>query len=174
LREAKRPELTINWRYFSLDQVNSREGPGWKLWSQPDDYPSRSLRAFKAAEAARRQGKEAFERYHFALLAARHDQGRNIASPEVLRDVAGTAGLDLGRFEHDLADPSILDALARDHTHAVEAHGVFGIPTLVFPGGYAVYLKISQPVPEEEEESLFDEVLHIATGRPYLMEVKRP
>ena len=46
-------KLTINWKYFSLEQVNNQQGLQWKLGEQPDHYPSRGLRAFWAAEAAR-------------------------------------------------------------------------------------------------------------------------
>ncbi|HEU5431193.1 MAG TPA: DsbA family protein, partial [Thermomicrobiales bacterium] len=52
--------LKIAWRYFPLEQVNSAEGPDWKLWEQPDNFRSRGLPAFRAAEAARQQGEEAF------------------------------------------------------------------------------------------------------------------
>ncbi len=51
------PKLTINWKYFSLEQVNSQQEPEWKIWEQPEDYPSRGIHAFRAAEAARQQDK---------------------------------------------------------------------------------------------------------------------
>src|SRR6185437_10838347 len=71
--------LRVNWRYFPLEQVNSAEGPDWKLWEQPEGYRSRGLPAFRAAEAARRQGDEAFAAIHVALLRARHEDGADIA-----------------------------------------------------------------------------------------------
>jgi hypothetical protein len=58
------PKLTLNWRYFSLEQANNEQGPQWKIWEQPEDCPSRGLRAFWAAEAAQRQGEAVFDRFH--------------------------------------------------------------------------------------------------------------
>ena len=39
-------------------------------------------------EAARRQGKEAFRRYHLAVLRERHQQGQKLGEPETLRALA--------------------------------------------------------------------------------------
>ncbi|MDP9472752.1 MAG: hypothetical protein M3Q71_19155, partial [Chloroflexota bacterium] len=65
MREQLGDRLQVNWRYFPLEQVNSAEGPEWKLWEQPDSHRSRGRVAFQAAIAARNQGDEAFERFHW-------------------------------------------------------------------------------------------------------------
>ena len=97
-------KLKINWRYFSLEQVNSEQGPRWKIWEQPTTYPSRGLRAFWAAEAARLQGEEAFDSFHVALLRARHKQNRDIADIAALIEVAENVGLDLTQFQNDITN----------------------------------------------------------------------
>jgi len=174
VKDSLGPRLAINWRYFSLEQVNNQQGPQWKLWEQPEDYPSRGLRAFWAAEAARCQGESAFDRFHIALLRTRHEQRRDIADVNTLAQVAESVGLEMAQFRNDLADRRLLAKLAEDHTFAVESLGVFGTPTLVFPESQAVFLKMSLPPPPEESLSVFTELHHLAAQRRYIQEIKRP
>ena len=168
------PKVAINWKFFSLEQANSQQGPGWKIWGQPDEYSSRGLPAFRAAEAARRQGEAVFGSFHIALLRARHEKRQDIADRDTLFRVAEGAGLEMVRFQRDLADRQLLARLAEDHTFAVEALGVFGTPTLVFPEGRAVFLKLSSPPPPRECLSVFTELRRLAEKRGYIQEVKRP
>ncbi len=168
------PKLSITWRYFSLEQVNNKEGPGWKLWEQPEGYASRGRLAFRAAEAARSQGEAAFDSFHLALLKARHEDRRDMADESVLLEVAEGAGLDMSGFRRELADRGPLEVLARDHTSAVETLGVFGTPTLVFSQGQAIFLKLSEVPPPEESLSVFLELHNQADRRRYIQETKRP
>ncbi len=168
------PKLVIDWKYFSLEQVNNQQGPQWKVWEQPEDYPSRGLRAFQAAEATRRQGEAAFKTFHMSLLRARHEQRQDIADPDTLVQVARGAGLDMAQFEKDFSDRQLLAKLAEDHTHAVETLGIFGTPTLVFPEKQAVFLKLSSPPSPEESLSVFTEVRQMAEQRRNILEIKRP
>jgi len=167
-------ELAVNWRYFSLEQVNSKEEPQWKIWKQPADYISRGLPAFRAAEAARWQGEEAFDRFHYALLAAKHEHKQNIADMNTLVEVAAGVGLEIARFQKYLSDRALLNRLAKDHTFAVESLGVFGTPTLVFAENQAVYVKMTVPPPPEESLGVFAEINHLAEQRRYILELKRP
>ena len=167
-------DLDITWKNFSLEQVNSKEGPEWKVWEQGDDFASRGLPALRAGEAARRQGNEAFERFHMAVLHARHgDVRRNIADTDVLVELAAGAGLDVEKFKADFEDKELLNSIARDHTEAVEEKGIFGTPTFVFETGGSAYLKMFIP-PEEEDLPLFDSFTRMVRNSLYLGEIKRP
>ena len=73
VKEKTEQKVALNWRYFSLEQVNNKKGSQWKIWEKIGDYPNRELRAFWAAEAARCQGEAAFDSFHMALLRARHE-----------------------------------------------------------------------------------------------------
>ncbi len=166
--------LTINWRYFSLEQVNSNEGTEWKIWEQSDDYNANGLLAFRAAEAARRQGEEVFCKFHYALYEARHKKYRNIADISRVTEVAESAGLDMFRFKKDIRDARILDTLAEDHTYAAGTLKIFGTPTLVFPENQAVYLKMTSVPSNEESLLIFTEIRNIAEKRRIILEIKRP
>ncbi len=168
------PKLTVNWKYFSLEQTNSQQGPEWKIWEQPEDYPSRGLRAFWAAEAARRQGEAVFSSFHFALLRARHEERRDIADMSTLIQVAESVDLEMTQLKQDLGDRQLLAKLAEDHTFAVETLGIFGTPTLVFPERQAIFLKMSQPPSPEESLPAFTELRPLVERRRYIQEIKRP
>ena len=169
-REAGR-DFEVGWRYFSLTQVNNKE-EGWTVWEAPESEPVRGRLAFKAAEAARRQ--DAFDRLHMPLLEARHIHRQDLEDARVVRAVAGDAGLDLERFERDLASAGILEGLARDHQEAVSGHGVFGTPSFVFPDGASAYVRIRPAPVGAGALALFDELTRTIEERPYLLEIKRP
>ncbi|MEE8419159.1 MAG: DsbA family protein [Dehalococcoidales bacterium] len=166
-------KLAINWCYFSLEQVNSDQGPKWKVWEQGPDYTSRGMNAFRAAEAARRQSEDGFAAFHYAMIMARHEDKEDISDISILTRIAGSVGLDTERFGKDFSDSNILDRLAKDHTNAVETYGVFGTPTFVFPGDQAAFLKMRPPAPEESL-AVFNEVRTVAEGRGNILEIKRP
>jgi len=169
--QKQRPGVQPDWRYFSLTQVNDKR-EGWTAWEAPDEEPVKGRLAFKAAEAARRQG--GFDLLHFRLLEARHGQKRDLDDRSVVLEIAGSAGLDVERFERDLADPSLLLTLARDHTLAVADHGVFGTPTFVFADGGTAYVRV-RPAPDGAEAlRLFDELVAVIASEPSLLEIKRP
>jgi len=164
-------ELKIGWRYLSLAQVNSKD-EGWTVWDAPESETVRGRLAFKAAEAARRQGR--FAALHMPLLRARHRDRLDIDQVDVVERVAKDAGLDMERFRKDVADPTILEPLARDHREAIARHGIFGSPTFVFRDGEAAYVRISEVVEESKAVELFDRVLAVAAGEPRILELKRP
>jgi predicted DsbA family dithiol-disulfide isomerase len=164
-------EVDVGWRYFSLTQVNSKND-GWTVWGAPASEPVRGRLAFQAAEAACRQGR--FSAFHTPLLLARHRDRLDVDEPLVVDEVAEAAGLDMDRFRADLADPSILQVLARDHTDGVRMHGIFGTPTLVFADGASAYVRLSEAVEGDAAAQVFDRLVTVAASEPRILEIKRP
>ena len=168
--------LQINWRHFSLEQINSRNEPAWKVWEQMDVREARALLASVAGEAAKRQDDpEAFDRFHLALLTARHAGDRvPLNEDEPLVAIAEQAGLDVEQFKKDLDDPDTLAAVAADHEAATtQENGIFGTPTFLFENGHTAYMKTFIP-PQEEAVEVFDNFVSLFGGRTYIGEIKSP
>jgi predicted DsbA family dithiol-disulfide isomerase len=177
LREVKRAlgdKVQISWRFFPLEQVNSANGPDWKLWEQPDNFRSKGLLAFRGALAAREQGDDGFDRYHYALLDLRHGQGKDHGKRATVLEAARLADLDLDRFERDLADRSLLANIGVDYAQGRDEYGAFGTPTFVFADGSVMYLRMLPSAPAENAVDFFHEFVRTAQGRSYVHEMKRP
>ncbi len=132
-----------------------------------------SLRAFWAAEAARRQSSEALARFHLALGRVIHQQGKSYAQPETVQLAAEMAELDLPQFQAALADPACLDRLAVDHKQTDEMD-IFVTPIFSFPQARPAYLKLSSVPKPEEALAFWYEFRQIVAGRPFVVEIKRP
>ena len=166
--------ISIQWKTFSLEQQNSKEGPDFMIWEDPD-FPSQGFMALVAAKAAINQGESSFLRFHRATFKARHEEGKDIGDLEVLKEIAKHTDLDLVRFEQDVARDETWQAAGEDHTESKEKYNIFGVPTLVFEQGGPVFVKL-QSIPESREEriSLFELISNMGAERPYLLELKRP
>ncbi len=142
--EACERDLTTEWRPFILKEVNRAPGEGAPFWEQAEAARTRTGLAFIAGQAAVRQDRAAYHRFRFLLQSAFHEQHLDIRQLDVLESLAAEAELDVARFTADRQEPGLLQEAGRSHQEAVERYGVFGTPTLVFPSGCAVYLKLAQ------------------------------
>ena len=175
LREVEKElgeKLPVTWRYFSLEQSNSRN-PEKNAWDDDYGFKVRGINAFRAAEAVRRQEEDVFLKFHDRLLDTRHLRWQDISDTELLKNVADEAGADVNRFLKDMDDTTMIEALVRDHTRAVEVHEIFGTPTFVFNGDSPVYLKLEEP-DFPDNLGFFREFISIAVDRPNVLEIKRP
>lgn len=102
----------------------------------PAEYPASSLPALQAGKCAQMQGEDVFERMHKALFRAYFEQGQNIASREVLEQVAREVDLDEARFWADMDSGQGRAAVATEFREFLRDFNGFGIPLAVFPDGY--------------------------------------
>ena len=88
VRDTTGQDIDVDWQPFSLAQINSKNGDDWKVWEQPEivDGSDKTLLAHQAGLAAKRQGKDAFESFFMSLLRARHEDKKDLADPEVIKD----------------------------------------------------------------------------------------
>jgi predicted DsbA family dithiol-disulfide isomerase len=166
--------MNITWKNFPLEQVNSKEGEDWKLWEQPESYASRGLLALRAGEAAKKQGMDAFNKFHVTLLNARHVDRKAIDNMDILVDAATKAGLDVDRFKEDIKDPEALKTIAADYEEAKSKHGVFGVPTIVSEDGNAAFVKMMPPPASDKALEVFEGVFDVVSTKPDVLEIKRP
>lgn len=166
-------QLTINWKFFPLEQVNSDKGPDWKVWEQSVEHRTRGWEGFRAAVAAANQGPDAFERFHFGWFQALHDVPVGVKRKTVF-EVAEEVGLDIARFERDFNDPTLWKRVGEDYEYGRNTFGVFGTPTAVFPDGASAYWQMRPAAPSEEALTVWDDFVTTVVGRPYIKEIKRP
>jgi predicted DsbA family dithiol-disulfide isomerase len=178
LREVNRQlgdgGIDVTWKFFPLEQVNAPEDADMPIWDLPVDRRSRGRDSLHAAVAARRQGREAFERFHAALLTLKHEEGQDHGKRSTLDEAASRARLDLTRFAADLEDRALLKEIETDYVTGRDKLGVFGTPTFVFPNGQSAYLRILPPPPAEEAVAFWLDFVREVRDRPYLQEIKRP
>ena len=152
----KAGRIEVSWRFFSLSQNHqAREGkPGRPVWEV--NRRAAGLPAFLAATAAKAQGKEAYNRFRELLQRARHEEQLPVDAQGTHLGVAQKAGLDVARWERDLA-AATFEQLAAEHAEAV-ARGVFGVPTLVWPEGRSYYVKLTDLVSPDRAVPLYDAI----------------
>ena len=99
LREVNRQlgdnRIDVTWKFFPLEEVNAPPDADTPIWDLPADRRSRGRDSFHAAAAARRQGREAFERFHAELLTLKHEEGQDHGKRSTLDEAAVRARLDL-------------------------------------------------------------------------------
>lgn len=169
--------LSFEWRHFSLYQNNYQGSDGWQLWNQKlsfgDDNGDKGLLPFIASCAARRQGTEKHDRFRLGAMRARHRDHQPFTLKTLL-EVAAAAGLELDRFESDLANPECRTVLAHEHHHAV-AQDIFGTPTFSFESGHTAYFRLKEyPRDPGEAAELFLAYRRWLEHYPYVETLKRP
>jgi len=179
---AQRPSVVIEWRYFSLEQINTPADSDWKIWNQTHDYAGakegwenfRGLNLFWGAEAVRRQSSTAFQTFRARAYEARHTDKSDVATRAGVAAIAAACGIDMARYHADVQDRTLLTTLQRDHEYAVAQYNAFGVPTLCFDEKNAVYVKLSEIITAADALPLFDDISRDFTTRPWLVELKRP
>jgi hypothetical protein len=86
----------------------------------------------------RRTDMDLLDRWYLAAGTALHVEGRKPHRPEVAAELLGDLGLDPGTVALAIADPTTGDEVRREHDVVVEK-GAFGVPTLVFDDGQALF-----------------------------------
>lgn len=128
LREGRDWDVTFS--PFSLDQVHVEEGAP-PVWERDPLEWGGGVNALLWSIAIRDNFTDKFLDWHAAAFAARHDEGRQIPKPAVLREIASAVGLDAAAVEAEVATGQPLKVLAETHTASVKQHAMFGVPTFV-------------------------------------------
>ena len=88
------------------------------------------MAAHVAGKAVGRQGPGLFDAFHLGAMRAFFADNANLEDPALLRAVAEGAGVDLARFDDDVADPDLKQVVWREFTQGVEQERVTAIPTM--------------------------------------------
>ena len=132
----------------TLDQIEKAYGDKVRIVFKhlPLGMHAKAPAAHAAAEAAHRQGK--FWEMHDKIFA-----NQDAMSPEKYREYAKEIGLDVARFDRDVADASLKKRIDDDAAEAARL-GVSGTPAFFVNGRY-----LAGAVPFERIKVLLDEDL---------------
>ncbi|MEM9039334.1 MAG: DsbA family protein [Actinomycetota bacterium] len=127
LHDAGTP-LTINWKFFSLEEVNRVEGKKHP-WEREWSYGWSMMRI---AALLRRSSMDDCDRWYERSGRALHEQGHKPHDPAVARHLLSELGLDPSLVDQAIDDDTTHDEVRSEHERVIDARG-FGVPTLFFP-----------------------------------------
>ncbi len=127
----------VTFAPFSLMQAHVEEGgtPVWELDEKP-----RGLLALEAGVVVRDRFPDQFRAAHVALFAARHDEGKDISDPAVVRGALESAGVPAAEVLAEIEKGWPLDTVRKEHEKVVSDYEVFGVPTFI-AGDDAVFVR---------------------------------
>ncbi|MDA8077055.1 MAG: protein-disulfide isomerase, partial [Actinomycetota bacterium] len=102
----------VTFTPFSLMQSHVEEGET-PVWEQTEKV--RGLLALEAGVVVRDKFPEHFRTAHLALFAARHDEGKEIADPDVVREALQSAGVPVDEVFDEIAKGWSLDTIRVEH-----------------------------------------------------------
>ena len=170
--QATEHEITTEWRPFVVKEVNRPPGEDAPFWEHEAAPQTRTGLAFIAGQAALRQRPDAADRFRLLLQEAFHVRHLDVRRAGVLEALAHEAGLDVTRFNADRRDPDIFQEVGHSHREAFERYAVFGTPTLVFPNGCAMYLKLAEPPTKTEAPRVFTLLRELVEQHQIVQEIK--
>ena len=129
IREVReRTGLRIEWKFFSLEEINRREGKKHP-WEREWSYGWSMMRI---GALLRRGSMDDLDRWYERSGRALHEDGHKPHDPDVARHLLDELGLDPALVDAAIDDPTTHDEVHREHDRVVAAGG-YGVPTLFFP-----------------------------------------
>jgi predicted DsbA family dithiol-disulfide isomerase len=161
--------IEVSWSFFSLEEVNRAEGkkhPWERTWSY-------GWSLMRIGALLRRRDMSELDAWYSAIGAALHRDGEKPHDPEVARALLEKIGLNGGLLDEAIADPTTNDDVMADHER-VRQLGGFGVPTLIFEDGQALFGPVVKDPPSREDAI---QLWRLVTGWlefPHLYEIQRP
>jgi 2-hydroxychromene-2-carboxylate isomerase len=126
--------IDVRWRFFSLEEVNRVEGKKHP-WEREWSYGWSMMRI---GAYLRRQDVALLDAWYAKAGRALHVERRKPHRPEVAEELLAEMGLDPGMVGAAIEDPTTGDEVLAEHRTVVDKGG-FGVPTLVFDDGQALF-----------------------------------
>ncbi len=170
MREVRdQTDLTVNWRFFSLEEVNLVEGKKHP-WEREWSYGWSMMRI---GVVLRRQSMELLDQWYAAAGKALHIDGNRPHHPDVARHLLSQIGADPAIVDASIKDPSTHDEIKAEHDKVIKAGG-FGVPTLFFPDGQCLFGPVLLDPPRGEAALRLWDAVTAWTEFPQLYELQRP
>ena len=160
--------LIVNWRFFSLEEVNRAEGkkhPWQREWSY-------GWSLMRIGAQLRRTDMSLLDRWYAAIGRELHALGGKPHDPAVARRLLGDIGADDTVFEAALQDSTTHDEVRADHQRVIDAGG-YGVPTLFLLGQCLFGPVLVDPPTGRDALTLWNVVTGMAE-LPHVYELQRP
>ncbi len=161
--------LEVNWRFFSLEEINRQEGKKHP-WEREWSYGWSMMRV---GALLRRHSMADLDAWYQRAGRALHVDGHKPHQKDVARKLLGELGLDPGFVDEAIADPTTGDEVMADHQRVVDAGG-YGVPTLFFPDGQCLFGPVLIDPPAGEAALRLWDAVVAWTEFPHLYELQRP
>lgn len=160
--------LTVNWRFFSLEEVNRVDGKKHP-WERDWSYGWSLMRI---GAWLRRTDQDLLDRWYAIIGRELHTLGGKPHDPGVARALLARIRADDGVFDAALADPTTHDEVHADHQRVLDAGG-YGVPTLFLDGQCLFGPVLVDPPTGAAALRLWDVVTGMAE-LPHVYELQRP
>lgn len=162
-------DLEVNWRFFSLEEVNRQDG---KLhpWEREWSYGWSMMRI---AALLRRSNMDDVDRWYERAGRALHEDGLRPHDPDVARHLLAELGLDPALVDEAIADQSTHDEVKADHDRVLAAGG-YGVPTLFFDDQCLFGPVVLDPPLDPEPALRLWTMVTTWLEFPHLYELQRP
>lgn len=160
--------ITINWRFFSLEEVNRAAGKKHP-WERDWSYGWSLMRI---GALLRRTDMALLDRWYAAIGHELHALGGKPHDPEVARRLLTDIGVDAAICDAALRDSTTHDDVRADHQRVVDAGG-YGVPTLFLLGQCLFGPVLVDPPTGPRALTLWNVVTGMAE-LPHVYELQRP
>src|SRR4051794_5599697 len=161
--------VEVRWRFFSLEEINRAEGKKHP-WERPWSYGWSMMRI---GAFLRRTDMALLDQWYDAAGTALHVDGRKPHRREVAEELLTELGLDAGIVQEALDDQTTNDEVYAEHQEVV-ALGFFGVPTLRFDDGQALFGPVLLDPPRGAGAVTLWEDVCRWLAHPNVYEIKRP
>ncbi|BBZ17974.1 hypothetical protein MGAD_23090 [Mycolicibacterium gadium] len=170
IREVRdRTGLEVNWRFFSLEEINRQDGKKHP-WEREWSYGWSMMRI---GAQLRRRSMADLDAWYARAGRALHVDGHKPHEKAVARHLLAEIGLDPELVDQAIADPTTGDEVLAEHQRVVGAGG-YGVPTLFFPDGQCLFGPVLVDPPTGEAALRLWDAVVAWTEFPHLYELQRP
>jgi len=161
--------LTVNWRFFSLEEVNRVEGKKHP-WEREWSYGWSMMRI---GALLRRTDMAQLDAWYASAGKALHEDGHKPHDPAVARHLLAELGLDPALVDQAIADPTTHDEVRAEHQRVIDGGG-YGVPTLIFPDGQMLFGPVLLDPPTGDAAVRLWQAVTGWLEFPHLFELQRP
>lgn len=164
--------ITINWRFFSLEEINRVEGKKHP-WEREWSYGWSMMRI---GALLRRTDMALCDAWYERAGRALHVEGKRPHDPAVARLLLTEIGLSPTVVDEAIADPTTHEEVLADHRRVVAA-GSYGVPTLFFSthrGDHCLFGPVLIDPPVGEAAVRLWSAVTAWSEFPHLFELQQP